>query len=67
MFASGPGHPGSIPGHVIIKTLKMVLDISLINTQEKKVRMKGKEEQSREEFRPLLHLGVVAIGKGAFW
>ena len=38
---------GSIPGRVIPKTLKMVLDTTLLNTQQYKVRIKGKEEQSR--------------------
>ena len=36
------------PGHVILKTFKMLLDISLLNTQQYKVRIKGKVEQSRE-------------------
>ena len=40
---------GSIPGHVIPKTFKMVLNTSLLNTQQYKVRIKGKEEQSREK------------------
>ena len=48
MFASGPGDLGSIPGRVIPKTLKIVLDTSLLNTQHYKVRIKGKVEQSRE-------------------
>ena len=48
VFANGPGDLGSIPGRVIPKTLKMVLDISLLNTQQYKVRIKGKVEQSRE-------------------
>ena len=48
MFANGPGDLGSIPGWVIAKTLKMVLDTSLLNTQQYKVRIKGKVEQSRE-------------------
>ena len=39
---------GSIPGRVIPKTLKMQLDITLLNTQHYKVRFKGKVEQSRE-------------------
>ena len=42
VFASGPGDLGSIPGPVIPKTLKMVLDMSLLNTQQYKVRIKGK-------------------------
>ena len=32
VFANGPEDLGSIPGRVIPKTLKMVLDISLFNT-----------------------------------
>ena len=31
VFANGPGNLGSIPGCVIPKTLKMVLDTSLLN------------------------------------
>ena len=38
----------SIPGQVIPKTQKMVLDATLLNTQHYKVRIKGKVEQSRE-------------------
>ena len=48
VFASGPGDLGSILGQVIPKTLNMVLDTSLLNTQQYKVRIKGKVEQSRE-------------------
>ena len=33
---------------VIPKTLSMVLDAALLNTQHYKVRVKGKVEQSRE-------------------
>ena len=33
VFANGPGDLGSIPGRVIPKTQKMVLDASLLNTQ----------------------------------
>ena len=32
VFANDPGDLGSIPGCIIPKTLKMVLDISLFNT-----------------------------------
>ena len=39
---------GSTPGPVIPKTLKMVPDASLLDTQQYKVRIKGKVEQSRE-------------------
>ena len=39
VFANGPGDLGSIPGRVIPRTLKMVLDTSLLNTQQYKVRI----------------------------
>ena len=48
VFANGLGDLGSIPGRIILKTLKMVLDTSLLNTQQYKVRIKGKVEQSWE-------------------
>ena len=48
MFANGLGDLGSIPGRVIQKTLKTVLDTSLLNTQQYKVHIVGKVEQSRE-------------------
>ena len=44
----GPEDMGSLPGRVIPKTLKVVLDTSLLNTQQYEVRIKGKVEQSRE-------------------
>ena len=52
MFANGPGDLGSIPGRVIPKIQKMVLDASLLNTQHYKVRIKGKVKQSREGVAP---------------
>ena len=48
MFATGAKDLGSKPGRVIPKTFKMVLDISLLSTQQYKVRIKGKVDQSRE-------------------
>ena len=48
VFTNGLGDLGSIPGHVVPKTLKMVLDISLLNILQYKVHIKGKVEQSRE-------------------
>ena len=44
-----------LPGRVIPKTLKMVLDPSLLNTQQYKVHIKGKVEQSREGSSTLLY------------
>ena len=57
-FANGPRDLGSILGHVIPKTLKMALDTSLINTQQYKLRIKGKVEQSRERSSTLLYTSV---------
>ena len=54
VFDNGLGDRGSIPGRVIPKTQKMILDsalfplIPLHNTQHYKARIKGKVEQSRE-------------------
>ena len=48
VFANGPGDWGSVPGRVIPKTQKMVLDAALLNDQHYKVQIKGKVEQSRE-------------------
>ena len=41
MFANGPGDQGSIPGQVIQKTQKMVLEASSLNTQLYKVQITG--------------------------
>ena len=49
VFANGSGDLGSIPGRVIPKTQKMVLDAALLNPQQYKVGIKGKVEQSREK------------------
>ena len=54
---------GSIPGGVIPKTQKIILNAALLSTQYYKVRIKGKVEQSRERS-SVLH--VVANEKGAF-
>ena len=48
VFANGLGDLGSIPGRVIPKTLKIVLNTSLLNTRQYKVHIKGEVEQSRE-------------------
>ena len=58
VFAYGPGDRNSIPGRVIPKTLKMVLDTFLLNTQQYKVRIKGKVEQSRERSSALPYTSV---------
>ena len=48
VFADGSEELGSIPGRVIPKSLKMALDTPLLKTQQYKVHIKGKVEQSRE-------------------
>ena len=48
VFANGVGYLGWNSGRVIPKIFKMVLDISLLKTQQYKVYIKGKVEQSRE-------------------
>ena len=58
VFTNGPGDLCSIPGRVIPKTLKMVLDTSLLNTQQYKVCIKGKIEQSRERSSALPNTSV---------
>ena len=63
MFAKGPGDRGSIPGRVIPKTQKMVLDASLLNTQHYKVRIKGKVGQYRKRSSALHHILVLWISK----
>ena len=55
VLANGPGDWGSIPGWVIPKIQKMVLDAALLNTQPYKVRIKDKVEQSRERSSALLN------------
>ena len=58
VFANFPGDLSSIPGRVIPKTLKMVLDISLLNTQQYKVHIEGKVEQSVERSSALSYTSV---------
>ena len=65
VFANGPGDRGSIPGRVIPKAQKMVLDAALLNTQHYKVRIKGKVEQSREGVEPSLTSRCGSYRKGS--
>ena len=58
VFANGLGDWGSIPGRVILKTQKMVLNTSLLNTLHYKVCFKGKVEQSRERGSALSYTSV---------
>ena len=65
MFAYGPEDLGSIPGRVIPKTLKMLLDTSLLNTQQYKVRIEGKVEYSRERSSALPYTWCNSYWKGS--
>ena len=65
VLAYGLGNLGSIPGCVIPKTLKMVLDTYLINTQQYKVRIKGKVEQSGERSSTLPYTWCSSYWKGS--
>ena len=68
VFPNGPRDLSSIPGRVIPKIIKIVLDTSLLSTQLYKLRIMGKVEQSRERSSALLlHLDIESIEKGAFW
>ena len=59
VFANHQGHLGSIPGRVIPKTQKMVLNTSSPNTRHYKVLIKGKRKQSRERSSALLYTLVL--------
>ena len=48
VFANAMRDLGSVPGRVVRKTQKMILDAFLLNTQHYKARIKGKVEQSRK-------------------
>ena len=48
VFANDLGDRGSIPGQVIPKTQKIVLDGALLNTQHYKEWIKGKVGQSKK-------------------
>ena len=48
VFVNDLGDQGLIPGRVIQKTQKMLLDAAMLNTQHYKVRIKGKAEQSKD-------------------
>ena len=58
VFANDPGDRGSIPGRVIPKTQKMVLDATLLSSQHYKVLIKGKVEQPRERSNTLPYTSV---------
>ena len=58
VFANDMRDRGSIPGRLIPNTFKMVIDTSLLNTQQYKVFIEGKVEQSRERSSSLPYSSV---------
>ena len=67
VFANGPGNLGLIPGRVIPKTLKKVLDTSCLTLSNIRYISRVKWGNPGKGVCPPLHLSVVAIEKGAFW
>ena len=66
VFASGQGDQGSIPGRVIPKTQKIVLDASLLNTLHYKVWIKVKWINLGEGITPPT-LQYSSYWKGRLW
>ena len=64
VFVNGLGDWGLIPGLVIPKIQKTVIVASLLNTQNYKVGIKSKVEQSSERSSAISYFGTVAIEKG---
>ena len=58
VFAIGPGDRSSIPGRVLLKTQKMVLDASLLKTRHYMVRIMYKVEQSKERSSAFPYISV---------
>ena len=59
VFAHDAADQDSIPGLIILKTQKMVLDSSLLNTQRHKLWIKNKVDQSRERNLDLPYTSVL--------
>ena len=61
VLANGPRDLCSIPGRILLKTLKMVRDNSSLKTQQYKERIKGKVEQSRKRSSALPYASVLQL------
>ena len=66
LFRQWSGRPGFNSRLSHTEDSKMLLDAALLSTQHYKVRIKGEVDQFSEWSSAPLHLGVVAIKKGAF-
>ena len=64
VFANGPGDLCSIPGRVIPKTQKIVLEASLLNTQHYKIGINWKQSRERGSASPTLR--YCSYLKGSF-
>ena len=65
--ANGLGDLGSIPGRIIPKTLKWYLIPPCLTFSNIRYVPYKSGAIHGKEYHPPLHLGVVAIEKGAFW
>ncbi len=66
VFAKGPGDLGSIAGRVKPITLKWYLRPPCLTLRNIRYVSRVKLNNPRKGIAPSLHLGVVAIEKGAF-
>ena len=67
VFFNRPGDRGSIPGRVIQKTQKMVLDAALLNTQHYKISIKGKWSNPENGVAPSPSARCKSYWKGNVW
>ena len=67
VFANGPGDLGSIPGRVVAKTQKMVLDAILFNTQHYKVLSRVKWSNPGKRVVPSPTPRCSSYRKGILW
>ena len=66
LFANVQENRVSIPGRIIPKIKKMLLNAPLLKTQLYKVQIKGNGSNPGKSVTPSPNLDVVAIEKGAF-
>ena len=67
VFANGPVDQSSIPGWVMPKTQKMVLDAFLLNSQHHKVWIKGKLSHPGKGIEPSPTPQCSSYWKGSLW
>ena len=67
VLVNGQRDQRSIPGRVISKIQKMILNAALLNNQHYKVRIKNQVEQSREGVAPFPTPRCSSYLKGSLW